>query len=237
MEETIFIFRGVGILYLVATPIGNLEDITLRAIKTLAAVDQILAEDTRRVSKLLHHYKIQTPKMPFHEHNELKKLPSILRKLENGKNIALVSNAGTPLISDPGFKLVREVQRQGFKIVPIPGPSAVLSALIISGLPTDKFTSLGYLPRTKTKRRNLLNQLQSSAEVLKTTFVAFESPHRFKEALKDLAETIPDANIAIARELTKIHEEVWRGTPKKLLHLLSDKKIKGEITLVIQVPT
>lgn len=225
----------MGILYLVATPIGNLGDLTLRALDTLATVNQILAEDTRRISKLLHHYKIKTPRTSFHEHNELKKLPVVLRKLRDGENIALVSNAGTPLISDPGFKLVREAQKQGFKVTPIPGPSAVLSALIISGLPTDKFTFLGYLPKTKAKRRKLFNKLHRSAEILKTTFVAFESPYRLKESLADLAEITPDAEIAIARELTKIHEEILRGTPKTLLKSLADKNIKGEATLVIQV--
>lgn len=225
----------MGFLYLVATPIGNLEDITLRALKTLEAANLILSEDTRRIAKLLHHYRIKTPKTSFHEHNEEKKIPSVLRKLKRGENIALVSNAGTPLVSDPGFKLVREAQRQGFKVVPIPGPSALLSAITISGLPTDKFTFLGYLPRTKSKRQKLFANLHRTAKILKTTFVAFESPHRLNKTLADLAETIPEAKVVIARELTKIHEELQRGTPKTLLNSLVDKTTKGEITLVIQV--
>lgn len=219
-----------GTLFLISTPIGNLEDLTPRAIKTLEAVDLIAVEDTRRTRKLLAHFKIKGKKMiPYHDHNAARQIPKLIAQLKKGESIALASDAGTPLINDPGFKLVKEAIQNGVKVVPIPGASAILTALIASGLPPYPFTFLGYLPRKREKRRQFLQNLKEE-----TTFIAFESPHRLIESLKDIASALgKDVQIVVGREMTKIHEEFLRGTVHEVLgQLQSEEKIKGEVTLV-----
>ena len=197
----------MAILYLVSTPIGNLEDITLRAKRILGEVDIIACEDTRKTGVLL--VKLNIPRkrlLSYYEENELRRIPEIVRLLKEGKNVALVSNAGTPTISDPGFKLVRECLIQGIKVEPIPGPSAILTALVSSGLPTDKFLFLGYLPKKQGKRKKLLENCKLSA--VHYTLIFYESPHRLIETLKDLQEIFGDIEIVLCRELTKIYEEI-----------------------------
>lgn len=219
-----------GTLFLISTPIGNLEDLTPRAIKTLETVDLIAVEDTRRTRKLLAHFKIKGKKMiPYHDHNAARQIPKLIAQLKKGESIALASDAGTPLINDPGFKLVKEAIQNGVKVVPIPGASAILTALIASGLPPYPFTFLGYLPRKREKRRQFLQNLKEE-----TTFIAFESPHRLIESLKDIASALgKDVQIVVGREMTKIHEEFLRGTVHEVLgQLQSEEKIKGEVTLV-----
>ena len=199
----------MAILYLVSTPIGNLEDITLRAKRILGEVDIIACEDTRKTGVLL--VKLNIPRkrlLSYYEENELRRIPEIVRLLKEGKNVALVSNAGTPTISDPGFKLVRECLIQGIKVEAIPGPSAILTALVSSGLPTDKFLFLGYLPKKQGKRKKLLENCKLSA--VHYTLIFYESPHRLIETLKDLQEIFGDIEIVLCRELTKIYEEIKR---------------------------
>jgi 16S rRNA (cytidine1402-2'-O)-methyltransferase len=218
-------------LYLVATPIGNLKDITFRAIETLKESDLILAEDTRRSEQLLSHYEITKPLESFHEHNELIKLPAVLAKLKNGAKIALVTDAGTPTISDPGFKLVRECLKEGIKVEPIPGPSAVLTALVASGLPTDSFLFLGYLPKKAGKQTEVLDFLEQVWSRRETTIVFFESPHRIKKTLAALAQRFPERQVVLARELTKAHEEFIRGKISEVVG--KDFSAKGEFTLLL----
>ena len=194
----------MGALYIVATPIGNLEDITIRAIKTLSSVDAILCEDTRHTGNLLHHRKIKNKILiRFDDHTEQQKTPEIIEMLEQGKNVALVSDAGTPLVSDPGFTLVREAIKRGIKVVSIPGPSAVLTALTASGLPPDKFLFLGYPPEKHSHRLKLFESLPKN-----TTIIFYSAPHKLIQTLEDMKETLGDIEIVLARELTKIHEEV-----------------------------
>lgn len=213
-------------LYVVATPIGNLEDITLRAIRTLKEVILIAAEDTRVTRKLLAHYDIQTPTTSYHEHNKLTKLDFILGQLKSG-NIALVSDAGMPGVSDPGFELISAVIRQNIPVIPIPGPSVTITALAISGLPVNNFHYLGFLPHKAGERRRVLKSIRPESN----TLVFFESPHRVSESLKDLLEILGDRKAVICRELTKIHEEVFRGTlSQALVHFVSPK---GEFTMII----
>jgi 16S rRNA (cytidine1402-2'-O)-methyltransferase len=218
-----------GILYVVATPIGNLEDMTLRGVRVLKEVDLIAAEDTRTVRKLLGHYGISTPQTSFFEHNELKKGRMLLARLKKGQRIALVSEAGTPGISDPGFRLVRAVISQGVPVVPVPGPSAFVAALSISGLPTDSFLFLGFLPNRPTKRRKTLENWKD----WERTLVFYESPHRITATLADLLTILGDRTIAVARELTKTFEEVLRGKISDVLVRIEDKKVRGEITLIV----
>lgn len=217
----------MGTLYLVATPIGNREDITLRALRLLREVDLIAAEDTRHTGRLLAHYEIDTPQVSYHEHNKLTRLDTVLKTLERG-DVALVSDAGMPGLSDPGYELVRAAIAHGVPIIPVPGPSALTAALVASGLPTDAFVYLGFLPRRATDRRRLLAELAGEQR----TLVAFESPHRLAEALDDIAATLGDRQIAVARELTKLHEEIWRG-PVSEARAHFAAKVRGEITLVI----
>jgi 16S rRNA (cytidine1402-2'-O)-methyltransferase len=213
-------------LFVVATPIGNLEDITLRAIRTLKEVKLIAAEDTRKTRQLLSAYDIKTPTTSYHEHNKLTKLDYILTRLETD-DVALVSDAGTPGISDPGYELISAVNRQHIPIIPIPGPSVLVSALVVSGLPTNSFHYLGFLPHKAADRRRLLK----SASDIPDTLVLFESPHRIPDSLQDLLEILGDRNISISRELTKIHEEVFRGTIQEAIgHFTAPR---GEFTLVI----
>ncbi len=220
--------NGMGTLFLVATPIGNLDDIGPRALRTLREARLIAAEDTRRTKQLLTHFDINTPLTSYFEHNKLAKLDAILAKLENG-SVALVSDAGTPNLSDPGYELVRAALAAGHEVVPIPGPSALLAALVASGLPTDSFLYLGFLPRKPNERRRLLNSLASEPR----TLVAFEAPHRLLQALADVEAALGDRPVAVARELTKLHEEIVRATASQARKHFEQKEILGEITLVI----
>jgi 16S rRNA (cytidine1402-2'-O)-methyltransferase len=218
----------MGTLYVVGTPIGNLEDISLRALRILKEAALISAEDTRRTRKLLMRYEITTPLTSYYEHNKLTKLDYILTTLEE-KDVALVSEAGMPGISDPGYKLIKAAIARGIPVVPVPGPSALVTALAISGLPTDSFVYLGFLPRRQGKRRRLLGSLVGE----KRTLVAFEAPHRLCKSLADLADVLGDRQIAVARELTKIHEEVWRGNLSQSIEHFERNPPRGEFTLVI----
>lgn len=216
-----------GTLYLVATPIGNLEDITLRALRVLREADLIACEDTRHTRRLLSHYEISKPTVSYHEHNERERAAELIAKLETGVNIALVSDAGTPLVSDPGYQIVREAIERGIQVIPIPGPSALIAALAASGLPTDQFTFAGFLPPKRTARRARLAAL---AEI-KSTLVFYEAPHRIKETINDARETLGNRACVIARELTKIHEEFIRGSLAEIQ--LPESAARGEMVLLI----
>ena len=215
-----------GTLYIVATPIGNLGDLTYRAAKVLAEVNAIACEDTRQTAKLLQHYGIRTPTTSLHEHNERQRLDGLLQRLEAGESLALVSDAGTPLISDPGFPLVREARQRGIPVVPLPGASALTSALSASGLPTDAFYFGGFLPPKSAARRRTLEQVAT----LDVTLVFYEAPHRIRETLADVAATLPHRPVVVARELTKLHEEFAAGAPAELATTIAER---GEITLLI----
>jgi len=216
-------------LYIVSTPIGNMEDITLRALRILKEVDLIAAEDTRRTGLLLKHFGIQAPLTSYFEGNELKKRDFIIAKLKEGKKVALVSDAGTPGISDPGFRLIQLAIENQFPIVPIPGSSAVITALSVSGLPTDAFLFKGFLPHKSKKKRDLLKELEHVRE----TLIFYESPHRISETLRDVLEILGDREIVLTRELTKVYEEIIRGKVSEILNQVGDRSLKGEITLVI----
>lgn len=219
----------MGILYLVATPIGNLEDVTLRALRVLGEVGTIAAEDTRRTRKLLSHYKINTPLISYHDHNKAARQEQMLAALESG-DVALVSDAGTPGLSDPGYELVQAAIHTGYQVSPIPGASAPIASLVASGLPTDTFIFLGYLPRRATERRKLLASLSQESR----TMVAFEAPHRMLSSLQDMQAIFGGQRNAVAcRELTKMHEEILRSTLSGLSQHFTDKKPRGEFTLVI----
>jgi len=218
----------MGTLYLVATPIGNLEDITLRALRILRQVRLIAAEDTRQASKLLNHYDIHTSLTSYHEHSRRSKLPQLLAHLQEG-DVALVSDAGTPLLNDPGYELVRAALEAGHTVSPIPGASAPIAALVASGLPSDAFLYLGYLPRKSTERRKLLTEIVD----LPYTLIFLETPHRLLDALRDLEDTLGDRQIAIGREMTKIHEEIFRGPLREAHAHYSVHLPRGEITLVL----
>ncbi len=253
----------MGILYIVATPIGNLEDITIRAIKTLFNVDYIACEDTRNTGQLLQYLKqkysqfyssregvsatesrssrLRSNNIPqlisYYDEIEFKRVPEIIGLLEQDKNVALVSDSGTPLISDPGFKLLQECIKRGIKVVSIPGATSLITALTSSGLSTNNFFFIGYLPSTQNKRQKILSQLQhrypsSNTNVVRETYptiIFFETPHRLKESLEDLKEVFGDIEIVICRELTKVHEEIWRGTISEAIN----KDFKGEIIILI----
>ena len=219
-----------GTLYIVATPIGNLEDITARAVRILGEVDLIACEDTRQTRKLLDRYNIAKPLVSYHEHNEQARSADLVRELEAGKNIALVSDAGTPLIADPGYRLVEQARNRGITVCPIPGPSALLAALSASGLPMDSFSFHGFLPQKRGQRRKFLEDLRAS----EATLVFYEAPHRILDALEDLAEILGPRPVVLARELTKIHEEFLRGTAAEVRETLEKRpSVKGEITLMI----
>lgn len=222
-----------SILYIVSTPIGNREDITLRALRTLKEVDLIAAEDTRHTGLLLRHFGIQTPLTSYFEGNEFRKRELILSRLKQGDRVALVSDAGTPGISDPGFRLIQLVIENQIPIVPIPGPSAAIAALSVSGLPTDAFLFKGFLPHKSKRRRGLLEQLED----VKETIIFYESPHRIIETLKDISDILGDREMVLARELTKIYEEVLRGMVSDIRNRIAGRKMKGEITLVISGKT
>jgi 16S rRNA (cytidine1402-2'-O)-methyltransferase len=218
----------MGDLYLVPTPIGNLEDITLRALRVLREVDLIAAEDTRVTGRLLAHFEIATPLTSYHEHSKLTKLDTILEALESG-DVALVSDAGTPGLSDPGYELIQAALGRGVRVIPLPGPSALLPALVASGLPTDRFLYLGFLPRRKAARRSAIEAVREVPH----TLALFEAPHRLLDTLSDLGEILGERQVAVARELTKLHEEIWRGTLGAALAHFGEHPPRGEITLVV----
>jgi len=222
---------GGPALYLVATPIGNLEDITLRALRILKEVDLIACEDTRQTQKLLTHYGIQTRTVSYHEHNEMTKAAELVVDLEGGAKIALVTDAGMPGISDPGFRLISLAIRHHVPVVPIPGASAFLAALVASGLPTDSFRFSGFLPAKSGQRRKLLESVRESER----TQVFYEAPHRLLETLADVVEVMgTDRHVVVAREVTKLHEEFLRGRVEDVLQQLKSRgEVKGEITLLI----
>ena len=219
-----------GTLYIVATPIGHLEDITLRAIRILKDADIIAAEDTRHTQTLLRHFSINTPLTSYHEHNERAKTGQLVARLERGESIALVSDAGTPAISDPGYRLVVEATRVGIRVVPIPGPSALIAALSAGGLPTDGFNFRGFLPTRKRERRSKLQEFRGD----RYSIVVYEAPHRLKESLADIREIFGDRRMVLARELTKLHEEFLRGRISEVIAEVSQREIRGEVTLVIE---
>ena len=219
-----------GILYICGTPIGNLEDITLRALKILKEVKLIAAEDTRHTKKLLNHYQINTKITSYYEYNKFKKAPYLVEILKNGQDIALVSDAGMPGISDPGYVFINLALKNNIKIIPVPGVSALITALIVSGLPTDKFVFEGFLPRKIKERKRYFKSIENEER----TVIFYETPHRLKRALKDMLEIWGDRKIVIARELTKMYEEIIRGKLSQVLTEISTKEIKGEITLIVQ---
>lgn len=212
-----------------ATPIGNLEDITLRALRVLKEVDLIACEDTRHTRKLLAAYRIAKPTTSYHDHNERERTAELIERLLSGANIALVSDAGTPLVSDPGFRLVREAIASGVAVVPLPGPSAVVTALVASGLATTEFMFVGFLPARTSARRTRLSELAS----YNVTLVIYESPHRVKETLKDALSVLGDREAVLARELTKMHEQFLRGALSEVAASLDATSVRGEIVLVI----
>jgi len=221
---------GAGTLYIVATPLGNLEDITLRAIRVLRETAVIACEDTRRTVKLLNRYEIRTPLTVYHEYNKARAGAGILRRLRDGESVALVSDAGTPAISDPGYELVREAIAGGIPIEVVPGPSALLSALVVSGLPTDHFTFEGFLPARREKRRKTMQALAGETR----TMIFYESPQRIAAFLQEAAETFGNRRACVVRELTKIHEEILRGTlPELSAEIGGRESVLGEITVVI----
>ncbi len=222
--------RVPGTLYLVATPIGNLEDVTLRALRVLREVDLVAAEDTRQVRKLLSHYGIRQKVTSYHEHNEHTRTPELLAALRSGRSVALVSDAGTPVLSDPGYHLVRACAEAGVPVVPVPGPSAVVAALVASALPTDRFLFLGFPPRKQPARRRFFAEVRD----VRATVVLFESPQRLEACLQDLLEVLGDRRAALCRELTKVHEEIRRGTVRELLESLQGRPALGEVTVVVE---
>lgn len=218
-----------GRLYLVSTPIGNLEDITLRAIKILRNVDLIAAEDTRRARQLLARYRVKAPLTSFFEHNESAKKEALVKRLVEGQDIALISDAGTPGVSDPGFRLVKLAIEAGIEVIPVPGPSAHVAALVVSGLPTDSFHFFGFLPPKGAKRKKRLEEINA----LRGTTVLYEAPHRLLRTLQDIRDCCGNRQVVVARELTKMYEEVIRGEITEILEGLEGRKIRGEITLVV----
>ncbi|BCA80539.1 16S rRNA (cytidine(1402)-2'-O)-methyltransferase [Desulfuromonas sp. AOP6] len=221
---------ATGVLYLVSTPIGNLEDITLRALRILKEVSLVAAEDTRHSRKLFSHYGISTPLTSCHQHNEAGKGEQLLATLLEGRSVALISDAGTPGIADPGYRLLCRCLEAGIEVVPIPGPSAVITALSVSGLPTDRFTFEGFLPAKKQARLAQLAALQQESR----TLVFYEAPHRLLATLKDMAEVCGESRLAVvARELTKMHEELFRGTLAEALERFSSARVRGEIVVLL----
>ncbi|MEH2224548.1 16S rRNA (cytidine(1402)-2'-O)-methyltransferase [Nostoc sp.] len=219
-----------GTLYVVGTPIGNLEDITFRAVRILQTVDIIAAEDTRHTGKLLQHFQVKTPQVSYHEHNRTSRIPELLEHLVNNKAIALVSDAGMPGISDPGYELVKACIEAGIPVVPIPGASAAITALSAAGLPTDRFVFEGFLPAKTQQRQEHLESLQTESR----TLIFYESPHRLRDTLQDLALVWGnDRQIVLGRELTKLYEEFWRGTIAEAIAYYTQREPQGEYTLVV----
>src|SRR5579885_1229363 len=221
-----------GCLYLVATPIGNLEDITLRALRILREVDQIACEDTRHTQKLLTHFDIHKPLVSYHEHNEITRAPELVVAMEQGQQIALVSDAGMPLVSDPGYRLVTLCLRHHIPVVPVPGPSALLAALSASGLPNEEFLFVGFLPARSGERQRALERLR----IEDRTLILYEAPHRVAETISDALNILGDRPACLAREVTKLHEEFRRVTLSELSDSLEEKPVRGEITLLIGAP-
>ncbi len=218
-----------GRLYVVGTPIGNLEDITLRALNTLKTSDLIACEDTRRTQKLLNHYEIRTPTISYHEHNEMTRAPELVLEMEQGSVISLVSDAGTPVLSDPGFRLVHLAIRHKISVIPIPGPSALVAALTAAGLPMNEFIFAGFLPPKRSARRKALSALAA----FEKTIVFYEAPHRIIDSLRDIRDILGEREVAIAREVTKIHEEFLRGSITEIRDLLKTEPVKGELTVIL----
>jgi len=219
-------------LYVVATPIGNLRDITLRALDTLRAADIILAEDTRQTRKLLDAYDVRTPLSPYHDHNAAKRVPGVIKELESGKVVALVSDAGTPLVSDPGFKLVRAAVEAGIEVYPLPGASAVLAGLVKSGLPSDRFMFAGFLPPKSAARKTALEELAS----VKATLIFFETGPRIAACLKDMSGVLGARDVVLTRELTKHYEEARHGDFESLIESVTSDPPRGELVLLIGPP-
>jgi len=219
-----------GVLYLVSTPIGNLEDVTLRALRVLKEVDYIACEDTRITSRLLQRYQIKKPLISYFEHNKTRRTDLLIKQLKTGKKIALVSNAGTPLISDPGYELVKNCIERDIKIIPIPGATALATALTISGCASDRFIFEGFLPRKTGKRKKRFELFRDETR----TIIIYESPHRLLKTLKELAEYLGDRNVTLTKELTKFYEQVSRGSVSNLIQKLEESTIKGEFTIVIE---
>lgn len=220
---------SAGKLYIVSSPIGNLEDISLRALKTLETVDYILSEDTRETAKILQKFQLHTPQISYRDQNHTKVISQIISDLQIGKNLALISDSGTPLISDPGFKLVRELAQHDLEVVSIPGPSAVTSALAVSGLPTDKFVFLGFLPKDAGPRKKILLDYGS----LDCTLTIFESPFRVKRLLTEIQVVLGDRYCCVAKDLTKGYENITRGYVTKLLEGIEEKRLKGEYVILV----
>jgi len=221
--------RPPGTLFLVATPIGNLEDITARALRVLGEVSLVAAEDTRHTRRLLEHFGLAVPVTSVFEHNERMRIPGLLKRLHEGDSVALVTDAGSPGVSDPGYPLVRAAVAEGLRVESVPGPSAVIAALQVSGLPTDAFTFVGFLPVKGAARRRRLEEWKSRRE----TLIAFESPHRIEACLEDLEAVWGERPIALARELTKLHEQVLRGTAREVRAALRPDQRRGEMVLVL----
>jgi 16S rRNA (cytidine1402-2'-O)-methyltransferase len=217
-----------GKLYIISTPIGNLKDITLRALERLEAADFILCEDTRITSRLLNHYNISKKLISFNAVSEKKKIPNVIARIKSGDNCALVSDAGTPAISDPGVRLISEAIKEQIDVVPVPGTSAVITALTISGLPTDSFIFEGFLPQKKGRQKKLKELAEE-----KRTIILYESTYRIKKLVDELAEYLPDRYIVVCRELTKKFEETWRGYPNEIKEVIDEKISKGEFVIVV----
>jgi len=218
-----------GTLYIVATPIGNLEDITYRAIRILGEVDLIAAEDTRHSRKLLNHFNISKPLTSYFDHNQQLKGDRLLNELRQGRSVALISDAGSPCVSDPGYHLVRDAVAEGIRVIPVPGPCAAVTALSGSGLPSDSFSFSGFPPARQGKRRSFLAGLMT----LPGTLVLYEAPHRLEETLADMAFVLGERRIVVARELTKIYEEFIRGTVSEVLSIVSQGKVRGEVVILV----
>ncbi len=218
----------LGKLYIVATPIGNLEDITLRAIRILKEVDIIAAEDTRHTLKLLNHLEISKPLISYHRHNEEERSEDLIKYLKEGKNIALVSDAGTPVISDPGEEVIKEAIKEGIEIIPIPGACALINALIVSGFNAKEFIFIGFLPLNNKLRKEKMEEIKNETK----TIIIYEAPHKLKTTLEEFKENIPERNIVLAKELTKIHESFYRGKASELLEICDN--VKGEFIIVIE---
>jgi 16S rRNA (cytidine1402-2'-O)-methyltransferase len=222
--------NSTGCLYIISTPIGNLEDITYRAVRVLKEADWIACEDTRTTKRLLDHYGVQTRLLSYHEHNEANRTEELTDRLQQGETGALVSDAGTPLVSDPGYRIVRAAVETGIRVEALPGPSALLAGLVVSGLPTDQFHFAGFLPNKQGQRARLLESLRDEA----ATLVFYEAPHRILDSLDDVAATLGEREMVVARELTKIHEEVLRGTAAQIrADLAARDMIRGEFVVMI----
>lgn len=220
---------NTGKLFIVATPIGNLSDITLRAIEVLKEVSYILSEDTRETDKILKKYEITASQLSYRDQNHLQIFPKIVQILDDGANIALVSDSGTPLISDPGYKLVNELIEKGYEVESIPGPSALISALVSSGLPADKFSFVGFLPKSSGQIKKILQTYGK----LDSTLIIYESPFRIAKLLNYIKESLGDRRVVLANEITKVHEKFYRGTVSEILNEVQDKKLKGEFVALV----